>query len=363
MKPVAELKKDLVFNREMNELVDILKKVATAQFQSVFSRWKRLNNEQRFVNFIPPFFGPLNLKAMRHPLFINPDKNVLSIIITSDTGFLGGLNSSIIETAFGQRRRKENVEYTVVGEKGREYVKSKGTPTTMPTPQAEEKETETPADRKTQDSFEATVTYEPFLDVVILGEKGRDYMDGAASEKTSFDFVPGVSDEVGLAEAQHLSHHIFRMCLRHKIGKVTVTYPKFISFSQQEVQTLNLFEWLKNPPAVSSPDDTTPELPLEFSYEPFLDKVADYLLRLWLTHKIYEIYWHSKLSEFAARMMHLEGSLQELSEMKKKLTLQYFKGKHESTDRNIRDIFGGLLATKRKSKELETSNSQSMQYV
>lgn len=309
MKPVAELKKELVFNREMNELIDILKKVATAQFQTVFSRWKKLDNEQRFVNLIPPFFGPLNLKTMRHPLFVNPANNVLSIIITSDTGFLGGLNSSIIEKAFGQRRRKEKVKYTVVG------------------------------------------------------EKGRDYMEGADSTKTSFDFMPGVSDQVDPAEAQRLSHHIFRMCLRHKIGKAIITYPKFISFSQQEVETLDLLEWLKNPPAVSSSNDTTSELPLEFSYEPFLDKVADYLLRLWLTHKIYEIYWHSKLSEFAARMMHLESSLQELSDMKKKLNLQYFKSKHEITDRTIRDIFGGLLTTKKKSKELETANSQLMQYV
>lgn len=363
MKPVAELKKELVFNREMNELIDILKKVATAQFQAVFSRWKKLDNEQRFVNLIPPFFGPLNLKALRHPLFVNPVNNVLSIIITSDAGFLGGLNSSIIENAFGQRRRKEKVQYTVVGEKGREHVENQGTSSTMPTPQAEAKETETPADRKTPDSFEAAVSYEPFLDVDVLGEKGRDYMDGADSTKTSFDFVPGVSDQVDPAEAQRLSHHVFRMCLRHKIGKVIVTYPKFISFSQQEVETLDLLEWLKNPPAVSSPHDTISELPLEFSYEPFLDKVADYLLRLWLTHKIYEIYWHSKLSEFAARMMHLESSLQELSDMKNKLNLQYFKSKHEITDRTIRDIFGGLLTTKRKSKELETSNSQLMQYA
>lgn len=357
MKPVAELKKEVVFNQEMNELIDILKKVATTQFQAIFSRWKSLSNEQRFVNLIPTFLENINLKTGRHPLLTNPPTNVLSVIITSDAGFLGGLNTSVIETAFGQKRKKEKVEYTVVGEKGREYMKDKATVPTAPTPREEDESSS--ADRTTPESFEATVTYEPFLDVVVLGEKGRDYMESTSAEKNTFDFVPGVSDKIGLTEAQRLSNHIFRICLKDKIGKVVVTYPRFISFAQQEVETLNLFEWL-NPSLESSPSappTDTASTDLEFTYEPFLDKVADYLLRLWLTHKIYDIYWHSKLSEFAARMMHLESSLQELTEMKKQLNLQYFKSKHELTDRTIRDIFGGILTTKHKLKRnQEVSN-------
>jgi F0F1-type ATP synthase gamma subunit len=319
MRPIAELKKEIVFNREMNELVDILKKVAVAQFQIVFNRWKGLGMEQRFTNLIPTFFEMLDIMYIHHPLFTNPPTNVLSVIITSDAGFLGGLNTTIIEMALGQKKKKERVEYTVVGEKGREYVETKVT-------------------------AEDTAAHEPFSEETVSDEKGRGYVE-EISQRTSFNFIPGISDEVGLEEAKRLSNHIFRICLKDKIGKVLVTYPKFISFGQQEVEVLNIFEWLKIP--------QTPIINLqsEITYEPFLDKVADYLLRLCLTHKIYEIYWHSKLSEFAARMMHLESSIQELTEMKKQISLQYFKSKHEITDRTIRDIFGGLLTTQRKAKK------------
>jgi F0F1-type ATP synthase gamma subunit len=83
-------------------------------------------------------------------------------------------------------------------------------------------------------------------------------------------------------------------------------------------------------------------------YEPFADKVVDYLLRKWLLYKVQEVCWSSKLSELSARAMHLEGSLRELQDMKKGIELQYFRSKHEVTDRMIRDIFGGWLASKRR---------------
>jgi len=359
MKPIAELKKDLVFNREMNELIDILKKVAAAQFQTVFGRWKTLGIAQRFTDLIPDFFKQLDLPSVRHPIFTNPANKVLSVIITTDTGFLGGLNTNIIETALTRRRKKDKVSYTVVGAKGREYMETKGTSgvTAGASGAAGDgstvQESAPPAvpEEKVSQDFETVVTYEPFMNVVVLGEKGRDYMDGAA-QKTALDFMPGVSDEVALEEAQRLSHHIFSVCLHDKIGKVMVTYPKFISFAQQEVEVFDLFEWLKPAPVDTQPvKDSTNHLGnVPVTYEPFLDKVADYLLRLWLTHKLYEIYWHSKLSEFAARMAHLEGSLQELKEMKKQISLLFFKGKHEITDRTIRDIFAGLLTAKKRKR-------------
>jgi len=47
----------------------------------------------------------------------------------------------------------------------------------------------------------------------------------------------------------------------------------------------------------------------------------------------------AKLSEWATRVIHLEGSSYEIKQMNKKLRSQYFRILHEISDKNIREIF------------------------
>jgi F0F1-type ATP synthase gamma subunit len=75
--------------------------------------------------------------------------------------------------------------------------------------------------------------------------------------------------------------------------------------------------------------------------------IIEYLIKLWLSRKIHDVLWQSKLSELAARAMHLEGSFQELGQQKRKLTLQYFRRLHEVTDTSIRESYAGALTRKR----------------
>jgi len=81
----------------------------------------------------------------------------------------------------------------------------------------------------------------------------------------------------------------------------------------------------------------------EITIEPSPAKVIDYLVRAWLMQKIYDIFWDSKLSECAARIIHLEGSHEEIIQANKKLMHDYFKHIHEKSDKNIREIFASRL--------------------
>lgn len=288
MRSIFELKKDMIFSREMKELIDILKKTAASQFQSLFNRKKKLTHSERYLELLESFFKPINFNQVNHPVMKNPTTNLLLIIMTTDMGFLGGLNASIMKDAFRQTDKKENVH------------------------------------------------------ILVLGRKGQDYLE---ETERDFAFLPGVTVDIHRSEVERVSQYIFSTALREKTGHIVVAYPKFFSFTHQEIECLQL---LPRPESEETAGQTE-KVPI--LYEPFLDKVVDYLLKKWLFYRMRDIFWHSKLSEFASRSMHLEGSMIELEEQAQVLKLQYFRSKHEITDRTIRDIFGGRLVNIRNRKK------------
>jgi F0F1-type ATP synthase gamma subunit len=72
--------------------------------------------------------------------------------------------------------------------------------------------------------------------------------------------------------------------------------------------------------------------------EPSVTRVLNSLIELWAGFKLLEIFWLSKQSEFAARIMHLEGSTQEISHLRQRLSFEYFKQVHALKDKVIREI-------------------------
>lgn len=290
MRSIFELKKEMTFSREMNELIDILRRTAISQFQSLYTRKRELTHPERYLELLGGFFKAIDFKQVNHPIMKNPTTNLLLIVVTTDMGFLGGLNASIVEEAF---RRVEG--------KGQVHV-------------------------------------------LVIGEKGQSYLEEMEKD---FAFLPGISSDIHQAEIERVSQYIFSTALRKKIGHIVVAYPKFFSFGHQEIECLQLLPYLDNDE--SSP--STEKIPM--IYEPFLDKIVDYFLRKWLFYRVQDILWHSKLSEFATRAKHLEGSMLKLEEETKVLSLQYFRSKHEVTDRTLRDIFSGRLQAIRARRKQE----------
>lgn len=311
MKSIVDLKKDLQFNREMNELMNILRQTAIAEFQALYNRRKLMTHETMYLETLESFFGINGIKGSKHPLMQNPVNQVLLIVVTSDMGFLGGLNTEIAETGLRQSGRRDQIHILAVGDKGIRYLEDAG---------------------------------------------------------KSFDYLLGVSNEIKFAEAEKVADYAYGFSVKHNIGKIIMAYAKFHSFARQEIDTQvllpcgYLFETASS--SVSS-KDTADGVPAEaavapvkkiephttsVTFEPFRDKVVDTLIKMWWALKIYDIFWQSKLSELAARAMHLDGSMQELKEMKAKVQLQFFRGKHEIADRNIRDIFGGRRVLMKKER-------------
>src|SRR3989339_186701 len=284
MKTISELKKDLVFNREMSELMDILKKTATFEFQSLFNRRKMQTVQEKYVASLEDLLKIFSSGA-QHPFLTNPRDKVILVVSTSDMGFVGGLNTEVVDTGLREIRKKDELHLLALGEKG--YLQ--------------------------------------------LEEKGY-----------KFEFLSGMGPDMNFSLAEKVRDYIYASCWKYKVGRVIISYPKFISFAHQEIATEVLVPCgylFKSDP--TDPDGSSgrvpgtgetdaPSLPAEavnpgnvlrtktkFLFEPSPPKALDYLLKTYLAYKIYDIFWQAKLSEFAARSMHLDGSMQELTEQKK----------------------------------------------
>ena len=296
MLTLKQLKKDLQFNRELSGLVDVLKDIASAQFRHLQTKREYFI---RFTRSLEDFFETVDVLNSEHP-FLRQENSLLSsgiVMITSDEGFLGELNSQVINAGLIQRKSNDSL--------------------------------------------------------IVLGERGANFLEDL---KEPFLYFPGISEDIRYAQAQSLRDYLIQQYLKKKFTKVTMVYPKFISFALREITVEQLLPYT---PQVGSgsrdsflvehrtanTEQRTPQP--DTIIEPSEERMVDYLIRIWMAQKIYDIFWESKLSEWASRVFHLEESSQVVSQLNKQLQFFYFRTLHGLSDKNIREIFASMITEKR----------------
>jgi F-type H+-transporting ATPase subunit gamma len=282
MLTLKQIKSDVQFNLELAGLINVLKGIASSQFR--FLQAKR-EYFLRFNRSITDIFETVSILKSHHPFLEQPAGEEVKtgiVMITSDEGFLGDLNSRIINAGLSLRKQQD--------------------------------------------------------ELIILGQRGSSALE---EQKESFLFFQGLPEEIEHEQAEALSDYLIRQYLERKLHKILIIYPKFISFAFQEINTEQLL------PYVPAEEEAEPQILIspkfELLIEPSLERVIDFLVRIWMVQKVYDIFWESKLSELASRAVHLEGSSQAVEELNKKLQFIYFRIIHQLSDKNIREIFASRL--------------------
>jgi len=316
---VISVKKELRTTTGLIDLVDVLKRVAAAQFQMLDEKrrqsgWTRVDVPsggenpvgqqplqesewamamagakvnapqisltavvEDFLRLIPP-------QQWRHPFVQEAAPPLGIVIMATDAGFLGGLNARVIQKALAARGDQE-------------------------------------------------------AELMVLGERGGMVLRDFNEPFTSFS---AVGEHINFRDVERLRDYIVGQYLLRKFSTVLVFYPRCASFTRQEIDSFQLLPCVRPSTGVSSSD------PTEVILEPSAYSIIDYLVRLWLGRKLHEVFGQSRFSELAARSTHLEASLQGLKDQKKKLTLQYFRSRHEVTDTGIRESFAGMVSKKKR---------------
>jgi F-type H+-transporting ATPase subunit gamma len=278
------------FNQELSGLIDVLKGIASSQFRHLQAKREYF---ARFNRCLDSFFEILSMAEVVHP-FLNLEFSLSSsciVMLTSDEGFLGELNSRVINAGLNQRRENDTL--------------------------------------------------------IVLGERGANSLEELGE---SFLYFPGITEEIKHEQAEELRDYLIQGYLNKKFGKVVMVYPKFISFAIQEVKTEQLLPY----PLVAGERELEPKIKepefqiwqTQILVEPSAERIVDYLIRLWMMQNIYDLFWESKLSECAARVIHLEESSQVVAGLNKKLQFSYFRLLHQLSDNNIREIFASRVSAK-----------------
>ncbi len=287
---LTKLRKEMQLTKEMGGIINVLEGVASSEFYRLQKARKQLDE---FGNYLKAFFGMVNISGFRHPFLERSSLPPAVLLITSDTGFLGKLNISVVNTSLEQ-----------YAEKGK---------------------------------------------MIIVGKQGVRLAEEAGAK--SIRSFPGISDEVNYKEVEELGNFIVDSFLGKKIGNTTIVYPHFVSFGIQDVRVYQMFPCRFLFREEVRPSEPQGLRPLEEEaegaiVEPSLSKIVEYLVRIWANYILYGVFWESKLSEWAARVIHLEGSSFEIEQISKRLRFQYFRLLHEISDKNIREIFSARLAMK-----------------
>ena len=249
------------------------------------SQYRALEQKiKTFKDFLPAvesFFEFIDIGKIDHPFLNSKNKPQAVVAVTSDTGLLGGLNMQVVGTAI------------------RELEKTPGR-------------------------------------LIVIGECGKIY---ASESKVPFTAFSGIKDEERRSQAMQLRDYLTGKVLEGSFGWLKVVYPRPISFTVQRVETLSFLPY--SLPDIKHPNygSDIPDIIVESRPQ----DIVEYLVHLWIGQKLYEIFGLSRLSEFAARFVHLEESSQKLKKINKKTQLEYFRVRHELIDRNMRELFAARL--------------------
>lgn len=280
MRLLAQIKKDLDFNNNLYNLIEVLKEIAISQYRVME---KKIKSFDKVFNALESLFEMFDPESSNHPLINTGIRTPAVVAITSDSGLLGGLNMQVMNSAV------------------KEAIASKAI-------------------------------------LIVIGEKGQAYARDSGLPTVSFK---GIKDETRYEQAVELRDYIIKEELKGKMGALKVIYPYSLSLFSQQVQVLKLLPFSKSD-NIRAKKETSfyPDI----IFESAMDDVAGYLVYLLLSRKFYEIFGFARLAEMSARFIHLENSKTKIEQLNKELKMQFFRTRHELIDRNIRELFASRLA-------------------
>ncbi len=280
MIPAGKLKSNMLFNKNLGDLIEVMKLAATTQFNQF-----RLREEPStdFVKLLDEVFGVLLSSGIKSDL-LTPKESLPSLIllVSSDEGFLGESNFLLVNKTLDVKRPQDSI--------------------------------------------------------LCVGEQGAHYL---REIEVGFSFLDSPGEKIDSEKLGKIRDYIFKQYLSKSVGKVYVVYSRFINITAQQTELETLLPLAQGADTFAKPLQN-------LLIEPDAQSVIEGWIKLWLDFRFYQIFWSAKLAEFAARIMHLEGSVQELGKINTHLRMEYFKYLHGLSDKSIRELSASRLVEKNK---------------
>jgi len=215
-------------------------------------------------------------------------KKILAVVVTSDKGLCGGLNSAVI--------RESQRLFT-------QYKK---------------------------DGYA--------IELLLVGTKSRSHFDrmGLPIHET----FRGVGDYVTLEEVKPVARVIQEKYKTGAFSKVIAVYTEFISTLKQKVEQRQIFPITD----AGGPTSRVAAVGQEYVFEPSPQAVLENLIPFLLDIYIYHVILESNASEHSARMVAMKNASDSAENILEELTLSYNKARQAAITREIAEITAGVEA-------------------
>jgi F-type H+-transporting ATPase subunit gamma len=225
-----------------------------------------------------------------HPLLAaREEKRALYIVVTSDRGLCGSFNSNINKRAEGLWRGSVgtdlDVQFALIGRKGRDYMRRRGAPV--------------------------------------------------------WHVFEGIWEKLGPETARSVARKVLGPFLRGEVDAIYLVYNEFKSAMTQNVVVeplLPLQNWAKAQPA------TDGAAVGDFIFEPDRGTLLERLVPMYIEVSVLRALYESMASELGARMTAMDAATKNASEVIGSLTLKYNRARQAAITTEILEIIGGAEA-------------------
>ncbi len=280
MGKASKVKAELMDVRELVDLVQVLKDVADMKYHAMSQQRVKFN---RFNESFVEFFSLVSFSQVAHPLVNNTNPKTAIVVITSERGFVGDLNSRVVGRAM------------------------------------EEKE-------KNADSF-----------FITIGKKGVMKLDGMGQKSAK---IWEDVEEQGLYEVSlEVKDYLVKEVMEGRIGKVQLVYPWPKDYTTIKPRAIKLLPCEDLMPQQSQ---TVEKFKQVIEESDPLD-MTGYLADLWLSSKIFEIFFDTNLAAACAQTQQLDNSLGKMRKERDLTKLRWRKARRGDIDKSLREVFSARM--------------------
>jgi F-type H+-transporting ATPase subunit gamma len=301
---LKDIKAKILATQRMNTVTRAMEAVSAAKMRKTQqSAFAGRAYARAALSILARLSGSSEVK--RHPLTqVREVKNTALVVITSDKGLAGALNSSVIRAAASviEGRAKESITVYAYGRKGEEYFSR------------------------------------------------RDYKIAKAFENKR--------DDVALSEMQELSKELSDGFLTKQYDEVIAVYSNFRSTFEQvptvvkilplSVEGITEIVQAIKPAKGKWSNEPVLDSPVSYTVEPSADEVLGLLIPRLVAVSLYFMLLEAKASEHSARMVAMKNASDKSKERVRDFTRLYNKIRQAAITREVSEIVGGreALATK-----------------
>lgn len=195
----------------------------------------------------------------------------------------------------------------------------------------------------------------PEVDTICIGRKATEF--AVRQKKTVISSFVNVSDDISLADIYEMSSQVMERFTTTEYKNVFVLYQNFISTFEQEPtkrQILPLdpaeiefiMRGIKPRQGMFSDNEMSHDGTITYTIEPGVEEVLNTLIPQLVQILIYHALIESKACEHSARMVAMKNATDKSKELAKSLTLLFNKKRQAAITAEVAEITGGMEAMK-----------------